>query len=148
MMKPIYLLLTLASLSTAADWPDRGIIDVNQSPYAKVHAVPVRAVTMGDGFWTPRRKVVFERSIPGSLTLIEQAGVVDNVRRLTSKKDVPYRGPVYADSDIYKWIDATGYELQSQANPELRRTVEGLIDEIVEAQEPSGNLGTKFTGPN
>src|SRR5579862_923656 len=117
LMKLICFLVSLGSLSIAADWRDQGIIDISQSPYAKVHAVPVRAVTMGDGFWTARRKVVFERSIPGSLEQIEQAGVVDNFRRLTGKKDVPYRGPVYADSDIYKWIDATGYELQSQANP-------------------------------
>src|ERR1039457_4891256 len=145
--KSIYFLLSLAPLSIAADWRNQGIIDVDQSPYAKVHSVPVRAVTIGDGFWTSRRKVVFDHSIPGSLTLIEQAGVVDNFRRLTGKKDAPYRGPVYADSDIYKWIDATGYELQSQANPELRKTVDGLIDEIVAVQEPSGYLGTKFTGP-
>jgi DUF1680 family protein len=139
--------LLFATLACAADWRDQGIIHVDQSPYAKLHSVPVRAVTMGEGFWTPRRKVIFERSIPGSLTLIEQAGVVDNFRRLTGKKDVPYKGPVYADSDIYKWIDATGYELQSQENPELRKTVDGLIDEIVAVQEPSGYLGTKFTGP-
>src|SRR5579872_6616082 len=124
--KFIALLLCLPMAGFPAGWQDQGIIHVDQSPYAKVHAVPVRAVTMGDGFWTPRRKVVFDRSIPGSLTLIEQAGVVDNFRRLTGKKDVPYRGPVYADSDIYKWIDATGYELQSQSNPDLRKTVDGL----------------------
>ena len=66
MTKAIYLLLGIAALTNAADWRDQGIIDVDQSPYAKVHAVPVRAVTMGDGFWTARRKVVFERIIPGS----------------------------------------------------------------------------------
>jgi DUF1680 family protein len=150
-LKFIPLLVGIATLSVAtlaaADWRDQGIIHVDQSPYAKLHSVSVRTVTMGDGFWTPRRKVIFDHSIPGSLTLIEQAGVVDNFRRLTGKKDVPYRGPVYADSDIYKWIDATGYELQSQDNPQLRKTVDGLIDEIVAVQEPSGYLGTKFTGP-
>ena len=141
----------LVLLAADADWRDQGILQVDHSPYAKLHTVPVRAVTLGDGFWTPRRKVVFERSIPGSLDLLETAGAVDNFRRLTGKKNVPYRGPVYADSDIYKWIDAAGYELQSLdspgANPELRKRVDSVIDEIVAAQEPSGYLGTKFTGP-
>jgi DUF1680 family protein len=146
--KFIAILLCLATAAFPADWQDQGVIHVDQSPHAKLHSVPVRAVTMGDGFWTPRRKVVFDKSIPGSLTLIEQAGVVDNFRRLTGKKNVPYRGPVYADSDIYKWIDAAGYELQSQDNPQLRKTVDGLIDEIVAVQEPNGYLGTKFTGPD
>src|SRR5580700_8504515 len=94
--KFIPILLCLASLSFAADWRDQGIIHVDKSPYAKLHSVPVRAVTMGEGFWTPRRKVVFDRSIPGSLTLLEQAGTVDNFRRLAGRKNVPYRGPVYA----------------------------------------------------
>ena len=118
--KFLCLLLCLTAAAVAAEWREQGIIHVDQSPYAKLHSIPVRAVTMGDGFWTPRRSVIFDRSIPGSLKLIEQAGVMDNFRRLTGKKDVPYRGPVYADSDIYKWIDATGYELQSRENPELR----------------------------
>jgi DUF1680 family protein len=143
----VQLFLCVAPLAIAADWRDQGIIHVDQSPFAKLHSVPVHAVAMGEGFWTPRRKVIFERSIPGSLVLIEKAGVVDNFRRLVSKKDVAYRGPVYADSDIYKWIDAAAYELQSHDNPELRKTVDGLIDEIVAVQEPSGYLGTKFTGP-
>src|SRR5262249_51419220 len=110
-------------------------------------SVPVNAVTMGNGFWAARRKAIFEKSIPGSLTMIEQSGVMDNFRRLTGKKDVPYRRPVFADSDIYKWIDAVGYSLQSVSDPDLRATVDRLTEEIVAVQEPSGYLGTKFTGP-
>jgi len=141
------LALSLAALNGAETWREQGVIHLDKSPHAKLHSVPVNAVTMGNGFWAARRKAIFEKSIPGSLTMIEQSGVMDNFRRLTGKKDVPYRGPVFADSDIYKWIDAVGYKLQSVSDPELRATVDRLTDEIVAVQEPSGYLGTKFTGP-
>jgi len=32
------------------------VIDWNNSPYAKLKTVPVRAVTIEDGFWSQRRK--------------------------------------------------------------------------------------------
>ena len=102
------VLWSVAALAAADTWRDQGIIHIDKSPYAKLLSVPVHAVTMGDGFWAPRRGVVFETSIPSSLPLIEESGVMDNFRRLTGRKNVPYRGPVFADSDIYKWIDAVG----------------------------------------
>jgi DUF1680 family protein len=145
-MRVFLLLAASLCLCAGAEWRDQGIVHVDQSPYAKLHSVPVHAVTMGDGFWSPRRKAVFEHSIPGSLELLEKAGNMDNFRRLTGKKDVPYRGPVYMDSDLYKWIDGAGYELQSIENPQLRKQVDELVDLIVSVQEPSGYLDTKFTG--
>jgi DUF1680 family protein len=140
-------LCLLAALPAAAPWRDQGIIHIDKSPYAKLHSVPVRAVTMGEGFWAPRRRAVSQVSIPTSLPLIEESGVMDNFRRLTGKKNVPYRGPVFADSDIYKWIDGVGYELQSHRNPALKSTADQLIGEIVAVQEPNGYLGTTYTGP-
>jgi hypothetical protein len=52
------VLLTLVPQLRADDWRDQRIIDVDQSPFAKLHPVPVRAVTTSDDFWTPRRRVV------------------------------------------------------------------------------------------
>ena len=80
------VLLSMAALSAAENWRDQGIIHIDKSPYAKLHSVPVRAVTMSEGFWAPRRRVVSEVSIPSSLRLIEQSGVMDNFRRLTGQK--------------------------------------------------------------
>jgi hypothetical protein len=35
-------------------WRDQGIINVDKSPYAKLHNIPVHAVTIRDGFWAAR----------------------------------------------------------------------------------------------
>jgi hypothetical protein len=56
-------------LAAAPEWNLQGVVHNQRSPYAKAHAVPVRAVRMREGFWTARMKTNVERSIP---TLLEQ----------------------------------------------------------------------------
>lgn len=69
-------------------WKTKGIIDTSASPKAKLHTVPIRAVTMGDGFWAERMRTNVEASIPSLLALLEEHGVVDNFRRLSGRKNV------------------------------------------------------------
>lgn len=48
---------------------------LTNSPYAKLHSVPVRAVTIEEGFWAKRRKTNVERSIPPMRFVISALGV-------------------------------------------------------------------------
>ena len=75
-----FLLLCIPALLAAADsgWQSEGIVSVTHSPHAKLHAVPISAVKMGDGFWTARRAINVEKSIPTLLAELEEHGVVDN----------------------------------------------------------------------
>lgn len=133
-------------LWSADEWRDQAIINLNYSPQAVMHPVPVRAVTLGEGFWYERRKTNVERSIPVMLQLLEEHGVVDNFRRLTGKKKMERRGPLYTDSDLYKWMEAVAFVLQSGDDPKLRATFDGLVEEVLAAQEPSGYLNTYWSG--
>jgi DUF1680 family protein len=127
-------------------WRDEGVIYLAKSPYAKLHTIPVHAVTIRDGFWGQRRKTAVEKSIPSIWKLIEEHGYVDNFRRLSEGKDVPRKGPVFSDTDPYKWIEGVAMFLESGDRPELRKIAEQTIDEIVAVQEPSGYLATQFHG--
>jgi uncharacterized protein len=127
-------------------WRDQGVLNLARSPYAKLHSVPVRAVTIQEGFWSKRRKTNVERSIPSMREELEQHGRMDNFRRLAGKSAAPQKGPYYADSDIYKWTEAAGFAMQSGDLPELRKTTSGMIREIVAVQEPSGYLNTYYVG--
>jgi hypothetical protein len=144
MKTALLLLLTMSTLTAADDWREQGIIYLNHSPNAVMHPVPVRAVTLTDGFWSERRKINVERSIPTMLDLLEEHGTVDNFRRLTGKKNVPRRGPLYTDSDIYKWMEAVAFVLQSGDDAKLRAEFDSLTAEILAAQEPSGYLNTYY----
>jgi DUF1680 family protein len=127
-------------------WRLQGVIYDASSPYAKLHSVPIRAVTMGDGFWSARMQTNVEKSIPTMLQLLEEHGVVDNFRRLSGRKHADRKGPVYTDSDLYKWMEAVAYVLASADRPALRAMIDKLIDEVVAAQEPSGYLNTYYVG--
>jgi uncharacterized protein len=132
------------SLTTTPAWSDQGILNLAMSPYAKLRNVPVHAVTIEAGFWSPRRKTNVTASIPSMGKLLEVNGRMDNFRRLTGKSTAPQRGPVYSDSDIYKWIEAAGFALQSDERPELRAVVDKDIRDIVAAQQADGYLNTYY----
>jgi uncharacterized protein len=142
----IWLALTAAASLFAADvpWKDQGVVHNLSTPVAKMHAIPVHAVRMGPGFWTDRMRVNKERSLPTLLELLESHGIVDNFRRVAGTKKVERRGPLYTDSDLYKWMEAAAFVLQSGDDPPLRATVNRLTAEIGAAQEPSGYLNTWF----
>lgn len=146
------LLCTLSVMQGAqppADWRSQGLIYLDSSVNARLHPVPMQAVHTGDGFWTARRKVTTERSLPTMLALLEEHGVVDNFRRLSGRRNVPRRGPVYTDSDIYKWIEAAAWAIASNETADtdrerLRSEIESLTSDILAAQEPSGYLNTYY----
>ena len=125
-------------------WQDQGVINTTHSPFAKLHSVPVRAVTIEEGFWSKRRATNVERSIPTMHDELEAHGRMDNFRRLVGKSSQPQKGPYFSDSDIYKWLDAVGWALQSDSLPELRRTAESMIREVVAIQEPNGYINTYY----
>jgi DUF1680 family protein len=129
--------------SASDTWRSQGVIHLDRSPYAKLHSVPIRAARLGEGFWSARMRINVERSIPTMLEELEQHGVMDNFRRLSGKQ-APRRGPLYTDSDIYKWIEAAAFALESGDRPDLHATIDRLTDEILAAQEPSGYLNTYY----
>src|ERR1700733_508430 len=128
------------------DWKRAGVIDLSNSPYAKLKAVPLRAVVIQDGFWFQRRKTNLVASIPSMRDELLEHGRMGNFLRLKGKSTEPQKGPVYSDSDIYKWTEAVGFQLQTGDNPELRETTEEMIRDVVAIQEPSGYLNTYFNG--
>jgi uncharacterized protein len=131
---------------SALPWREQGVLNLASSPFAKLHSVPVRAVVIEEGFWSKRRTINVERSIPTMREQLEQHGRMDNFRRLVGKSSAPQRGPYFADSDIYKWTEGVGFALQSGDRPELREVTSRMIREVVAVQEPSGYLNTYYVG--
>src|SRR5580658_8956762 len=99
--------------AAAGAWKDEGVLFVDKSPYAKLHNIPVHAVTITQGFWGVRRETNVESSIPSMEKLLEANGRMNNFLRLVGKSDAAQHGPVYSDSDVYTWTEAVGFTLQS-----------------------------------
>jgi DUF1680 family protein len=104
----------------------------------------VHAITIQSGFWARRREINVTKSIPTMHDLLEANGRMNNFRRLVGKSDAAQSGPVFSDSDVYKWTEAVGFALQSGDRPDLRATTEKIIDQVVAVQEPNGYLNTYY----
>jgi DUF1680 family protein len=128
------------------DWGNAGVIATRHSPYAKLKSVPVQAVTIDSGFWSKRRATNVTASIPSMRQELLDHGRMDNFLRLAGKSQAPQHGPVFSDSDIYKWIEAAGFVLQTSPSPELRGQIDAMIRDVVAVQEPSGYLNTYYVG--
>jgi len=127
-------------------WRDEGVLNLAHSPQAKLRNLPVRAVTIRDGFWSKRRATNVASSIPSMHEELLEHGRMDNFLRLTGASNTPQRGPVYSDSDIYKWLEAVAFVLQSENDGALRQTAEATIRQIVAIQEPDGYIDTYYQG--
>ena len=135
-----------ADASKGVAWRDAGVIDLSHSPFARLKTVPVRAVVIQEGFWAKRRATNINSSIPSMHDELVAHGRMDNFLRLEGKSTAQQTGPVYSDSDIYKWTEAVGFSLQTADYPQLRQTTDAMIREVVAAQEPGGYLDTYYVG--
>jgi hypothetical protein len=133
-----------ASEASGAAWRNAGIADFSKSPFARLKPVPVSAVTIEDGFWSKRRATNVQSSIPSMHVQLIAHGRMNNFLRLAGKSSAPQQGPVYSDSDIYKWLEGAAFALQSGQQPELRATADSMIRDVVAVQEPGGYLNTYY----
>ncbi len=126
-----------------------GIVDTSRSPFARLRSIPPAAVTLHSGFWRPRLQANVAAGLPTFYHAMEEHGVVDNFRRLSGRKPGDYRPAGYAsESDLYKWLEAVGYVLQTGAALELWQTAEAVIEDIAAAQGKDGYVyaGTAVGG--
>lgn len=120
------------------------VVDTTKSARARLHPVPLNAITMADTFWAPRRRINRETTIPSQYRHCEETGRIDNFRRASKKKDIPFEGIYFNDSDVYKWLEAAAWTLATDADPALTEMVDTVITEIEDAQQPDGYINTYF----
>ena len=109
----------------------------------------VRPVGYGDatiagGFWGGRQKRNRATSIPIGSRRLREAGNLDNLRLAATPDDerASYRGPVFMDSDIYKWLEAVAWELGRAHDPKLASELEEWSAALAEAQDDDGYLNS------
>ena len=83
-----------------------------------------------------------EASLPLALRQMEAAGNLDNLRLAISGARDGYRGPVFMDSDLYKTLEAIGWELGHTAAPALSEFAEEASALLEKVQQPDGYLNS------
>jgi uncharacterized protein len=122
-----------------------GPVDATSSPQARWRTLPSGAVTIDGGIWAKRQAVNRASALPHGFRMLEQAGNFENLTLAAQDATQGYRGPVFMDSDVYKWIEAAALELSRQPSDELLALVDRSIDAIEPAQKSDGYLNSYYT---
>jgi uncharacterized protein len=118
-----------------------GPVDDSASTHALLRTLPIDAFELGGGFWADRQRINRERSIPHGYEMLVAAGNLDNLRNATTGGGA-FRGPVFVDSDVYKWLEAAAWELGRAPDPALRRRVDEAIGIVGAAQADDGYINS------
>lgn len=115
-------------------------------------ALPLKNVKIKDSFWSPYAELVREVVIPYQWEALndriedaEPSHAIKNFKIAAGEETGEFRGFVFQDSDLAKWLEAVGYSLSINPNTELEAIADGAIDLIEKAQKPDGYLNTYFT---
>jgi uncharacterized protein len=101
------------------------------------------------GFLAERQRVNREATIPHGFEQLGRAGPLDNLR-LAAGGDGRYRARAdtsgatfpFLDSDVYKWLEAVGWELGRGPDPGLAAAADQAIGLVAAAQRPDGYLNS------
>ncbi|MBP7403268.1 MAG: glycoside hydrolase family 127 protein [Clostridia bacterium] len=120
--------------------------------------VPGRTdVRIRGGFWGEYTRRVRDLVIPYQWEALndripgaEPSWCIANMRAAaeynrTGIRAQEFRGMVFQDSDLAKWLEAAAYRLAAFPDPEFEKTVFEAADLVVAAMEPDGYLQTHFT---
>src|SRR5687767_15505897 len=102
-----------------------------------VHPLGLDRVRITGGFWAELQARNAAAMIPHGHEWVERVGWVDNLRRAgAGSGPADTHGPVFADSDVYKLVEAMAWETARTGDAGLDSTVDELAGIIAAAQEP------------
>src|SRR4051812_18917923 len=106
----------------------------------RLRPVPLGAATITGGLWAARRQVNGEVAVPFGRERLESAGNLDNLRIAAGTMSGEPRGPVFMDSDVYKWLEAAAWEYARRPSEELLEAQREITEIVAAAQQPDGYL--------
>jgi DUF1680 family protein len=106
------------------------------------------AVQLTDGLWAERQRLNASAVLPHCTAWIERAGWIENVRVLAAGGPAAgRRGREFADSEVYKLLEACSWEAARSGDPAADRLVTDWGATLAAAQAPDGYLNTHFGRP-
>ncbi len=121
-----------------------GPVDTQLSPRAVWQTLGLAEVTIEGGIWRKRQTVNRESALWHGLRMLEAAGNLENLRLAAGRASGGYRGPVFMDSDVYKWLEATAYEVARVPSASLAAAIETTIGLVEAAQGEDGYLNSHY----
>ena len=102
--------------------------------------LPLGAARITGGFWAPRQEANGAAAVPAGRQQLESAGNLQNLRLAAGDAEGTAVGPVFADSDVYKWLEAAAWEYGRRPAEELLREQREVTALVAKAQAEDGYL--------
>jgi hypothetical protein len=119
-----------------------GPVNTLQSQYAQLHTLEFRNISLNEGFWTKKINVNRKISLRFGFEMLQKAGNFDNLRIAAHLIAGNYRGYVFQDSDIYKWLEAVAWEMGKEPDKVLSSMADQAIALIAAVQRPDGYINS------
>ena len=88
------------------------------------HAIPLKDVTIEDGFFSHYADLVRQEVIPYQWEALndrvpgaEKSGCIQNFKIAAGEAEGSFIGFVFQDSDLAKWLEAVAYSLTKHPDP-------------------------------
>ena len=121
-----------------------GPVDLRRSPHAKLRPLGLHDAAITGGFLADRQGLNRERLIPEGHERLEEAGNFHDLRVAAGREEGEFRGLVFMDSDVHKWLEAVGWELAREPSATLAALADDVIGLLEAAQEDDGYLNSYY----
>jgi len=125
------------------------IVRPSATARSRLRPLGLGQVRLVDGFWADRARLNREHTIPHGFEQLQNHGTLNNLR-LAAGTDGEYQALAdtsgttfpFLDSDVYKWLEAVGWELGRAADPDLAAAADVAIALVAAAQQADGYLNS------
>lgn len=121
-----------------------GPVDNSRSANSVFRVLATGAVRFTDGFWAGRQTTNHRISLKHGFAMLNKAGNLHNLRMAAGLAAGEYRGMVFADETIYKWLEALAWELGRAPDAELQALADEAIALVEAAQQADGYLNSYY----
>jgi Uncharacterized protein conserved in bacteria len=121
---------------------DRAIAAVTSAASVAQRPLGLAEVEITGGFWRERQEANRVVSIPDGLRQLHEAKNVHNFEVAAGRAEGEAIGPIFADSDVYKWLEAAAWEYGRAPEARLLARQLELTELVAAAQEDDGYLNT------
>ncbi|HUT54222.1 MAG TPA: beta-L-arabinofuranosidase domain-containing protein [bacterium] len=119
--------------------------DMGTYSAAVFHPLDLNKAEISGGFWGARREQLREVTLPEQWEQLVARHYLDNFRVAAGKTEGAQLGPVYMDSDLYKWLEAASYVAgKHPEDRELAARVREAAGLIADAQMADGYVNTYY----
>jgi len=120
------------------------LVDVTESPHARLYPLCFGAVRLEGGFWSRWRTRALPAALRHAHAKLVATGTLANFEIAAGRRAGEYQGKWFADSDLYKWLEAASLYLAIQRDADIEKVVAAAVDLVRGAQMPDGYLNTFF----